>query len=169
MKASIVYSFMGVLGSGGIVATLVNLRSQTYVGKCWLLGGASLVIFVVVLLLLMNANKKRVIVGHEEETEKAELKSLLLSGDGFFIDISYRANDGDICCIKLNPKYLRMKERNNDDTCDAVTITKHTEYYQNKCLFIVWPTEVSERNEYELLVSRDIYVILDYFMRRCYA
>lgn len=169
VKAGIMYSFMGILGFGGVVAILMNLRNQTHAGKFWILGGICLIAIAFALILLIKINKKRIMVKRKEEAERVELKSLLINGDGFFIDVSYKADDDSIGSVKLNLRCLRMRERNNDDTSDTITITKYTEYYQCKSLFIVWPTEVSETNKYELVVSREIYIILEYFMRRCYA
>ena len=169
VKAGIMYSFIGILGFGGVVAILMNLRNQTHAGKFWILGGICLIAIAFALILLIKVNKKRIMVKRKEEAERVELKSLLINGDGFFIDVSYKADDDSIGSVKLNLRCLRMRERNNDDTSDTITITKYTEYYQCKSLFIVWPTEVSETNKYELVVSREIYIILEYFMRRCYA
>ena len=169
VKAGIMYSFIGILGFGGVVAILMNLRNQTHAGKFWILGGICLIAIAFALILLIKINKKRIMVKRKEEAERVELKSLLINGDGFFIDVSYKADDDSIGSVKLNLRCLRMRERNNDDTSDTITITKYTEYYQCKSLFIVWPTEVSETNKYELVVSREIYIILEYFMRRCYA
>lgn len=169
VKAGIMYSFIGILGFGGVVAILMNLRNQTHAGKFWILGGICLIAIASALILLIKVNKKRIMVKRKEEAERVELKSLLINGDGFFIDVSYKADDDSIGSVKLNPRCLRMRERNENDTSDTITITKYTEYYQCKSLFIVWPTEVSETNKYELVVSREIYIILEYFMRRCYA
>ena len=169
VKAGIMYSFIGILGFGGVVAILMNLRNQTHAGKFWILGGICLIAIAFALILLIKVNKKRIMVKRKEEAERVELKSLLINGDGFFIDVSYKADDDSIGSVKLNLRCLRMRERNNDDISDTMTITKYTEYYQCKSLFIVWPTEVSETNKYELVVSREIYIILEYFMRRCYA
>lgn len=169
VKAGIMYSFIGILGFGGVVAILMNLRNQTHAGKFWILGGICLIAIAFALILLIKVNKKRIMVKRKEEAERVELKSLLINGDGFFIDVSYKADDDSIGSVKLNLRCLRMRERNNDDTSDTITITKYTEYYQCKSLFIVWPTEVSETNKYELVASREIYIILEYFMRRCYA
>ena len=169
VKAGIMYSFIGILGFGGVVAILMNLRNQTHAGKFWILGGICLIAIAFALILLIKVNKKRIMVKRKEEAERVELKSLLINGDGFFINVSYKADDDSIGSVKLNLRCLRMRERNNDDTSDTITITKYTEYYQCKSLFIVWPTEVSETNKYELVVSREIYIILEYFMRRCYA
>lgn len=169
VKAGIMYSFIGILGFGGVVAILMNLRNQTHAGKFWILGGICLIAIAFALILLIKVNKKRIMVKRKEEAERVELKSLLINGDGFFIDVSYKADDDSIGSVKLNPRCLRMRERNENDTSDTITITKYTEYYQCKSLFIVWPTEVSETNKYELVVSREIYIILEYFMRRCYA
>lgn len=169
VKAGIMYSFIGILGFGGVVAILMNLRNQTHAGKFWILGGICLIAIAFALILLIKVNKKRIMVKRKEEAERVELKSLLINGDGFFIDVSYKADDDSIGSVKLNLRCLRMRERNNDDTSDTITITKYTEYYQCKSLLIVWPTEVSETNKYELVVSREIYIILEYFMRRCYA
>ena len=169
VKAGIMYSFIGILGFGGVVAILMNLRNQTHAGKFWILGGICLIAIAFALILLIKVNKKRIMVKRKEEAERVELKSLLINGDGFFIDVSYKADDDSIGSIKLNPRCLRMRERDNDDTSDTITITKYTEYYQCKSLFIVWPTEVSRRTECELFVSRETYIILEYFMRRCYA
>lgn len=169
VKAGIMYSFIGILGFGGVVAILMNLRNQTHAGKFWILGGICLIAIAFALILLIKVNKKRIMVKRKEEAERVELKSLLINGDGFFIDVSYKADDDSIGSVKLNLRCLRMRERNNDDISDTMTITKYTEYYQCKSLLIVWPTEVSETNKYELVVSREIYIILEYFMRRCYA
>lgn len=169
VKAGIMYSFIGILGFGGVVAILMNPRNQTHAGKFWILGGICLIAIAFALILLIKVNKKRIMVKRKEEAERVELKSLLINGDGFFIDVSYKADDDSIGSVKLNLRCLRMRERNNDDISDTMTITKYTEYYQCKSLLIVWPTEVSETNKYELVVSREIYIILEYFMRRCYA
>ena len=62
VKAGIMYSFIGILGFGGVVAILMNLRNQTHAGKFWILGGICLIAIAFALILLIKVNKKRKIL-----------------------------------------------------------------------------------------------------------
>lgn len=54
VKAGIMYSFIGILGFGGVVAILMNLRNQTHAGKFWILGGICLIAIAFALIRLMT-------------------------------------------------------------------------------------------------------------------
>lgn len=167
MKAKYFCFFACALGFIGICVAIANVRDATYIGKCRFMGGVVIFIATMALLLIVYGKRKREIIRVDESVEEMPLASFVMDSEaGLFRvkclhDARFITKD-----LPQNTTRIFVNEEKAKGEIAVLEVSTHTEHYRYKFLFIYWPEKTSVVENYRLLVSKPIDIILDFYAGR---